>query len=230
MIRVLLADDHRLVRQGIRALLERAPDIEVVAEAGDGAEAVALAGQLTPDVLVMDLAMPNLTGIQAAGRLRDLGLKTRVVVLTMYSGASQVRLALLSGARGFLPKDSLADELLLAVRAVGQGGTYLSPAISGAILENVLTPQPEAMAASPRERLTPREREVLQLIAEGHTNKGIAQRLQISLKTVERHRTSLMDKLEVHNLAELVQAAVRHGLVFLNEKPAAAGPSHSSPR
>jgi DNA-binding NarL/FixJ family response regulator len=212
MIRVIIADDHHLVRQGIRALLEKASDIQVIAEAADGREAVELVERLAPEVLVMDIAMPRLDGIQATRQIQDLGLATQVVILSMYSDEALVRRALRNGARGYLLKRSVSEELWLAVRAASRGETYLSPPISKSILDSLF--QAEVEQNSVFDRLTPREREVLQLIAEGHTNKAIAQILQISVKTVEKHRANLMSALNVHDLAGLVRIAIDHGLVF----------------
>jgi DNA-binding NarL/FixJ family response regulator len=217
VIRVIVADDHHLVRQGIRALLEKTDDIEVVGEAADGQEAVELVKRLAPDVLVMDIAMPHLNGSQALGRIRALGAATQVVMLSMYSDETLVRQALRNGARGYLLKRSVTEELLLAIRAASRGEIYLSPVISRSIVADYLTLQKDADACSPFERLTPREREVLQLIAEGHTNNAIAQILKLSVKTVEKHRSNLMSKLNVHDLAGLMRAAIKHRLVFLGE-------------
>jgi DNA-binding NarL/FixJ family response regulator len=216
-IRVIIADDHHLVRQGIRALLEKADDIEVVAEAADGQEAVELVERLAPDVLVMDIAMPRMNGNQATGRVRALGAATQVVILSMYSDETLVRQALRNGARGYLLKRSVTEELLLAVRAASRGEIYLSPAISGTIVAEFLALQVDADASSPLERLTPREREVLQLVSEGHTNSGIAQVLKVSVKTVEKHRANLMSKLNVHDMAGLMRVAIKHGLILLDE-------------
>jgi DNA-binding NarL/FixJ family response regulator len=217
VIRVIVADDHHLVRQGIRALLEKADDIEVVGEAADGQEAVELVEQLVPDVLVMDMAMPRLSGNQAIGRVRALGVATQVVILSMYSDETLVRQALRNGAKGYLLKRSVREELLLAIRAASRGEIYLSPAISRSIVADLLTLQTDADASSPFEWLTSREREVLQLISEGHTNKAIAQVLKVSVKTVEKHRANLMSKLNVHDLAGLIRVAIKHGLVLLDE-------------
>jgi DNA-binding NarL/FixJ family response regulator len=217
VIRVIVADDHHLVRQGIRALLEKADGIEVVGEAADGQEAVELVERLVPDVLVMDMAMPRLSGNQAVGRVRALGVATQVVILSMYSDETLVRQALRNGARGYLLKRSVTEELLLAIRAASQGEIYLSPAISRPIVAGLLTLQADTDASSPFERLTSREREVLQLISEGHTNKAIALVLQVSVKTVEKHRANLMSKLNVHDLAGLIRVAIKHSLVFLDE-------------
>jgi DNA-binding NarL/FixJ family response regulator len=216
-IRVIIADDHHLVRQGIRALLEKADDIEVIGEAADGQEAVELVERLAPDVLVMDIAMPRLNGNQAAGQVRALGVATQVVILSMYSDETLVRQALRNGAKGYLLKRSVTEELLLAIRAASRGEIYLSPAISGSIVADFLRLQANADSSGPFERLTSREREVLQLIAEGHTNSAIAQVLTISVKTVEKHRANLMSKLNVHDLAGLMRVAIKHGLIFLDE-------------
>lgn len=213
MIRVVIADDHHLVRQGIRMLIEKSGEVRVVGEAEDGQQAVQLAQQLVPDVVVVDVAMPRLNGIEAIGRIRGLGIKTRTLVLSMYTDPAIVRRALDSGAGGYLLKRSLADELLLAIRAVSRGGIYLSPEVSGPIVSQALhSPQAGGLADSPA-RLSPREREVLQLIAEGRTNREMAQLLGISEKTVEKHRGGLMAKLALHNTAALVRYALRHSLI-----------------
>ena len=217
VIRVIVADDHHLVRQGIRALLEKADDIEVVGEAADGQEAVELVKRLTPDVLVMDMAMPRLNGSQAVGRVRALGVATQVVILSMYSDETLVRQALRNGARGYLLKRSVTEELLLAVRAASRSEIYLSPAVSRFVVADFLRLQADADASSPFEWLTSREREVLQLISEGHTNNAIAQVLKVSVKTVEKHRANLMSKLNVHDLAGLMRVAIKHGLIFPDE-------------
>lgn len=217
MIRVVLAEDHHLVREGIRALLERADDIEVVGEAADGQEAVELVQRLAPDVLVMDIAMPRLDGTQATERVRALGVATQVVILSMHSDETLVRQTLRSGARGYLLKRSVTEELLLAIRAAVRGEIYLSPAISVSILDEFLAIQADSEERRPFDLLTPRQREVLQLIAEGHTNTAIAQILKVSTKTVEKHRANLMSKLNVHDVAGLIRMAVKHGLILLDE-------------
>lgn len=217
MIRVILADDHHLVRQGIRSLLEKTGDIEILAEAENGQEAVKLAERLAPDVLVMDIAMPRLNGIQAAEQIRSLGLATQVVILSMYSDETLVRHALRAGVRGYLLKRSVVEELLLALRAAMRGEIYLSPAVSQMMMTDFLAGQSTAEAASPFEQLSAREREALKLVAEGATNKAIAEAMQISIKTVEKHRTNLMTKLNVHDLAGLIRIAIKHGLISLDE-------------
>lgn len=216
MIRVIVADDHHLVRQGIRALLDKADDIEVIGEAADGRQAIELVERLTPDVLMLDISMPGLDGIQAIQKVQRLGVATRVVILSMYSDPTLVRQALRGGAKGYLLKRSVTEELLLAVRAASRGETYLSPAISRFVVDDFLVHQGEAQESGPLDRLTPREREVLQLIPEGHTNRSIAQVLKISVKTVEKHRASLMSKLGVHEVAGLIRVALKHGPVFLD--------------
>ena len=219
MIRVVIADDHHLVRQGLRALLEKAGDIEVVGEAADGQETLEVVQRLLPDVLVIDIAMPHLNGVEAVGRLRGLKVKTRALILSMYADDTLVRQALRNGAKGYLLKRAVAEELLLAVRAVARGDTYLSPEVAGPLLTPLLTPLvtgQEAATPHPLDRLTSREREVLQLIAEGHTNAEIATHLTLSEKTVEKHRGHLMAKLAAHDTAALVRFAIKHGLVALD--------------
>jgi DNA-binding NarL/FixJ family response regulator len=217
MIRVILADDHHLVRRGIHALLEQADDISVIGEAEDGQAAVELVEQLKPDVLIIDIAMPRMNGIQATQRVRVLGLATQVVILSMHSRPTLVRQALRNGARGYLLKNSITEELLLAVRAASRRETYLSPEISGIIVDDFLTHQADAEKSGLFDQLTPREREVVQLVAEGYTNNGIARLLNISIKTVERHRANLMAKLDVHDVAGLTRVAIELGLIFVDE-------------
>ncbi len=216
MIRVIIADDHHLVRQGIHALIDKAPDIEVIAEAEDGQQAIELVEKMAPDVLVMDISMPRLNGMQAAERVRALHLATQIVMLSMHSDDLMVKQALRHGARGYLLKTAVTEELLLAIRAASRGETYLSPAISKSILDDYLTHPTDREELSPVDRLSPREREVLQLIAEGKTNSAIAQLMKISVKTVEKHRASLMSKLKVHDMVALVRIAIKHGLVSLD--------------
>jgi len=213
MTSVLIADDHTLVRQGIRALLERAGDLQVVGEASDGFEALALVQSLRPDVLVLDVGMPRLNGSQTLERMRQSTPATQVVMLSMYSDEALVRQALRSGARGYLLKNSIKEELILAVRAAARGEVYLSPAVSGVLADGFLHQAP----SGPLDALTAREREVMKLIAEGQTNAGIARLLHISVKTVEKHRANLMAKLGVHDTAALVRLAVQHRLVFIDD-------------
>ncbi len=217
MIRIILADDHHLVRNGIRALLEKAGDFEIVGEAADGQEAVELVESLQPEVLIMDIGMPRLNGIQATERVRALNKGPQVLILSMHSSPLLVRKALQAGAKGYLLKRSVTEELLLAIRAVSQGDTYLSPPIAGIVADGFLLSKPENVETSLMDTLTSREREVLQLIAEGNTNPSIAQKLNISISTVERHRANLMAKLDAHDVAGLTRFAIQNGLIFLEE-------------
>lgn len=217
MIRVMLADDHHLVRQGIRSLLEKDADIEVVGEAGNGQEVLNLIGKLQPDVLILDIAMPMLNGIQVAEQVRMQKLPTRVVMLSMYDDDTLVWRALRHGATGFLLKRSVSEELLLAVQAASRNEPYLSPAISKVVLSEFLSENTFDAKEDPLERLSPREQQVLQMLAEGHTNASIAQHLSLSVKTIEKHRSNLMLKLNVQDLAGLVRIAMKYGLIFPDE-------------
>ena len=206
MIKIALADDHNVVRQGIRALLEGVKDFRVVGEARDGKEMVELVLREKPDVALVDVAMPSLNGVEATRRIvRDLP-QVKVLVLSMYTGEEYVREALAAGASGYLVKDSAAEELTEAIRTVARGERFLSPAVAHLTGKG-------AAGASPLERLTTREREVLQLIAEGNSNKEIAARLSLSVKTIEAHRTNLMAKLDIHDTASLTRFAIARGLV-----------------
>lgn len=207
-IRVLLADDHALVRQGFRLILSAQPDIEIVGEAGNGRETLELAEKLHPDVVVMDVAMPEMNGIEATRRLTALSPRTRVLALSMHKDSVYVREILRAGARGYLLKDAIDRDLVAAVRAVAAGEGYLSPAVSEAVLSDY-----RRHVNDPLDLLTSREREVLQLIAEGKTNKEIASILNLSVYTVDAHRGRIMEKLNVHSVSELVRFAVRAGLV-----------------
>ena len=208
MIRILLADDHALVRHGFRMILAAQPDMEIAGEAGNGREAVELAQKLKPDVVVMDVAMPELNGIEATRRLIELAPRTRVLALSMHKDNVYVREILRAGARGYLLKDSADADLIAAVRAVAKGEGYLSPGVSDAVLSDY-----RRHVTDPLDLLTSREREVLQLIAEGKTNKEIATSLNLSVYTVEAHRGRLMEKLNLHSTGELVRFAVRSGLI-----------------
>lgn len=215
MIHVVLADDHHLVRQGIRALLEKTNDIDVVGEADNGHDALHLIQQLQPDVVVLDIAMPLLNGIEVAQQIHASKLPTRVVMLSMYDDDTLVRRALRHGATGYILKRSVSEELHLAIRAASRGESYLSPAISKVVMQDFYASYEHKEGTSePYERLSPRERQVLQLLAEGHTNASIAQLLTISVKTVEKHRANVMLKLEVHDLAGLIRTATRYALIF----------------
>ena len=207
-IRILLADDHAVVRQGFRMILSTHADLEIVGEAGNGREAVELAAALRPDVVVMDVTMPELNGIEATRRLTADNPHIRVVALSMHKDSVYVREILRAGARGYLLKDSVADDLVAAVRAVASGEGYLSPAVSNAVLDDY-----RKHVTNPIDLLSSREREVLQMLAEGKTNKEIAATLNLSVYTVDAHRGRIMEKLNVHSINELVRFAVRNGLV-----------------
>ncbi|MGD1097479.1 MAG: response regulator transcription factor [Bryobacteraceae bacterium] len=208
MIRILLADDHALVRQGFRMILAAQPDMQIVGEAGNGREAVELAEKLKPDVVVMDVAMPELNGIEATRRLIASTPRARVLALSMHKDSVYVREILRAGARGYLLKDSVDSDLLSAVRAVAKGDGYLSPGVSDAVLTDY-----RRHVTDPLDLLTSREREVLQMIAEGKTNKEIATSLELSVYTVEAHRGRVMEKLNLHSTGELVRFALRNGLI-----------------
>ena len=217
MIRVILAEDHHLVRQGIHSLLEAAQDIVVVAEAENGQEAVNLVRELKPDVLVTDINMPRLNGIQAAEQIRELGLATRVVILSMHADPILVRQALRHGVKGYLLKHSLTDELLVGVRAAARGETFLCPGVSDLVVADFLNAPAHSEAANSFDQLSAKEREVLKLVAEGYTNKAVAELMHVSAKTVEKHRANVMAKLNIQDLAGLIRVALKHGLLFLDE-------------
>jgi DNA-binding NarL/FixJ family response regulator len=210
-VRILLADDHALVRAGIRSLLESLPGVEVVGEAADGHEALRLMEERRPDLALVDISMPNLNGLETAVRAAKAHPHVRVVILSMHADREYVRAALRAGAAGYLLKNADRSELELAVRAVGRGDTWLSPAVARTVAT--------AFARGDRgveghfELLTPRQREILQLIAEGHSTKDIAERLTLSVKTVETHRAQLLQRLGVRGVAGLVRYAIRVGIL-----------------
>ncbi len=216
MIRVLIAEDHLMVRAGIRALLEKAGDVNILGEASNGQEAVEMAQELKPDVLIMDIMMPRLNGIQAADNIRELRLPTYILLLSMYSDAGFIHQALQCGVKGYVLKSSVSDELLWAVRAVANGQTFLSSPISEILVESAIHPHTSKTDSDPLASLSPREKEILQLIAEEHTSGEIAKLLFVSEKTIEKHRARLMEKLNVRNLAGLVRFAVKYHLVDLD--------------
>jgi DNA-binding NarL/FixJ family response regulator len=208
--KILLADDHAILREGLRAVLEREADLKVVGEAGDGREAVAMANQLCPDVVVMDVGMPGLNGVEATRQLRTQAPEVKVIALSAYADKQFVLAMLEAGARGYVVKASGSDEVLRAVRAVIQGRKYLCPEAAKAVVDGYVGKlQPDQKAA--HTVLTKREREVLQLVAEGKSSKAIGEELKISFHTVEIHRRNLMQKLSLHTTAELTKYAVRHG-------------------
>ncbi|HEY6222529.1 MAG TPA: response regulator transcription factor [Gemmatimonadales bacterium] len=211
-LRLVLVDDHALVRAGLRALLGEMPGVSVVAEAGDGREALQLIREHKPDIALLDISLPGLNGLEVAARVAKEHPATRVIILSMHGDDESVRRALIAGAAGYLLKNSDRSELELALRTVARGNAWLSPAVTKKVVtafaEGARTPVQGAF-----EVLTPRQREVLQLIAEGHSNKEIAGRLNLSPKTVETHRTELMERLGIHGVAGLVRYAIQIGLV-----------------
>jgi DNA-binding NarL/FixJ family response regulator len=209
-VRILLAEDHTLVRAGIRALLESLENVEVVAEAADGREALRLAKEHHPDILLMDITMKELNGLEAAARLAKEQSAIRIIILSMHADQVYVRQALQAGAAGYLLKGADVTELELALKAVTRGDTYLSPAVSKDLVGDLLNGH--VPAVNPLNDLTPRQREILQLVAEGRTTKEIASRLDLSIKTVETHRAQLMERLNIHDVAGLVKFAIRVGL------------------
>jgi DNA-binding NarL/FixJ family response regulator len=210
LIRVVLADDHNLVRAGLRALLEDVPDVEVVGDYADGREALAAVVEKRPDVALLDIGMPGLSGLDAAARIADEAPGTRVVIVSMHGNERFVAQALAAGVAGYVMKDACADELPVLLRAVVRGETYLSPAISKRIVEAMRATRGGDEAEGP---LTPRQREILQLLAEGKNTKEIAHMLAVSAKTVETHRAQIMARLDIHDVPGLVRYAVRTGLV-----------------
>ena len=209
-IRILLADDHAILRQGLRALLDREPGMEVLGEAADGRETVEAVQRLSPDVVVLDIAMPNLNGIEAT---RQIASKTAVIILSMHSDESYVLRALRAGARGYLIKDTVETELIRAIEAVAAGKAYFSPEVSRLLVEDYVTGMRERGIDDSFDLLTAREREVLQMLAEGKTVKDIARTLELSTYTVDTHKSNLMQKLGLHNMAELILYAVRKGII-----------------
>jgi DNA-binding NarL/FixJ family response regulator len=210
-IRVLLADDHDLFRAGLRVLLQDLGGFEVVAEAGDGREALRQVGELRPDVVLMDLMMPGLNGLEATARMAREFPGVRVLVLSMNAAEEFVLPAVRAGASGYILKNARPAELEQAIRAVARGETYLTPAVSGHLIDDCRRRTPGE--ADSLDKLTPRQREVLQLVAEGHSSKEIARRLGVSVKTVETYRSQLMDALDIHDIAGLTRYAIRKGVV-----------------
>jgi len=210
-VRVLLADDHTLVRAGIRSLLESIDGVQVVAECGDGRETLELIGKHRPDVALIDIGMPGLSGLEVAKRAERESPRTRIVILSMHADKIHVSQALRAGVAGYLLKGASVAELPLALQAVMRGETYLTPKISKHVVESFL--QEDQTAAGPLEGLTARQREILQLVAEGRSTKEIAGVLDVSVKTVETHRARIMERLDIHDVAGLVRFAIRAGLV-----------------
>lgn len=212
LIRILLADDHTIVREGIRSLLEEESDMTVVGEASDGHSAIRMAFQLKPDVILMDIAMPLLNGLEATRKIKDDLPDIKILILTMHENEEYIRRVLASGAMGYILKDAAARDLLGAIRTVYTGEMILSPAVTRLVIEDYLRwgdLQPEKNSTG----LSPREREILQLIAEGYTNKQIADILSISIKTVQTHRLNLMRKLDLHDRADLIKYAIQKKII-----------------
>jgi DNA-binding NarL/FixJ family response regulator len=212
-IRILLADDHNVLREGLRGLLERQTGFAVVAEACDGRQAVTLAQQHLPDVAIVDIAMPGLNGIEATSSIVETCHQTAVIILSMYCDESYVLRALKAGARAYLLKDSLKADLIAAVRGVVLGHSYFSPKVSQLLQEDYVRAMAEKQKEDSYELLTAREREILQLAAEGNSNKEIANRLNLSLYTVDTHRSHILRKLNLHSVPELILYAVRKGII-----------------
>lgn len=211
-IKILVVDDHAIMRDGIRALLGLHDDIEIVGEASEGNEAIEKAEELAPDVVVMDIAMPGMDGLEATRRITKRNPKVKVLVLSQHDNREYILSAIKAGVVGYVPKRALGLELVSAIRAVHQGDSYLYPSAAAAVIRDYL----KGTVKEPYDRLTAREREILKLIAEGHTSREIADKLFISLKTVLGHRTKIMEKLDLHNRTELIKYAMRKGLVSMD--------------
>ena len=212
-IKILVVDDHAMMRDGIRALLGLNNDIEVVGEASEGKEAIEKVQELAPDVVVMDIAMPGMDGLEATRRIRKKNPKVKVIVLTQHDNREYILSCIKAGAAGFVPKRALGVELVAAIRAVQKGDSFLYPSAATALIEDYLQQPKEE---DPYDRLTARQREILKLIADGHTSREIADMLFLSLKTVLGHRTKIMGKLDLHNRTELIKYAMRKGLVTMD--------------
>jgi DNA-binding NarL/FixJ family response regulator len=217
-IKVILVDDHSLVRAGIRSLIQNISGVEVIAEANNGRDAIRLIDELIPDLVLLDIAMPELNGLEVISRISKDNVVTKIIILSMHTNEEYVVQALKAGASGYLLKDSAPNELEIAVNAVMRGETYLSPAISKHVVDNYLRRISDVSAEKEKgpdifKQLTSRQREILQLIAEGNSTKEIANKLNVSIKTVETHRMQLMDRIGIHDVAGLVRYAIRMGII-----------------
>ena len=215
--RVLLAEDHTIVRKGLCALLDAEPGIEVIGEAQDGREALLKAEQLHPDIVLMDITMPVLNGLEATRQIKKRFPEVKVLILTVHSDEEYIRQILRAGASGYLVKQAAPHELISAIEAIQRGESYLSPSVSKKVVQEYVQHATGSAEQDTHERLTDREREVLQLIAEGNSTRDIAELLHMSVKTAETHRARLMGKLDIHSTAELTQYAIRKGVISLDE-------------
>jgi len=218
-LKILLVDDHTIVRQGLKALLEAHAGFIIVGEAENGREAVKKAQELNPDIVIMDIAMPVLNGLEATRQIKRALPDTKVLALTMYNDEEYVFQILKSGASGYLIKETAANELIAAILSLQKGNPFFSPSISRKIMESYLNEDEDKKTKGESDKLTNREKEVLQLIAEGYTNNEIANLMNISVKTVETHRAHVMSKLDIHDVAGLIKYAIRKGLVVLDSGP-----------
>ena len=212
-MRILLADDHGIVRRGLKSLLESQPGLSVIGEAADGLEALRLCSELSPDLLIIDISMPLMNGIEVASRAQKLEAAPGVIILSMHADESYIMRALAAGARGYLVKDATDEDLIPAVRAVAAGKPFFSPTVAAVLMEDYVRQLRARGLSDSYELLTDREREILQLLAEGRSNKEVAALLDVGLSTVETHRANLMQKLNLHNTAEIVLYAVRKGII-----------------
>ena len=212
-MRILLADDHGIVRRGLKSLLESQPGYTVIGEAADGLEALRLCGELSPDLLIIDISMPMMNGIEVAARVQKLDPPPGVIILSMHVDESYIMRALGAGARGYLVKDATDEDLIPAIRAVASGKPFFSPAVSAVLMEDYVRQLRARGLSDSYHLLTDREREILQLLAEGRSNKEVATLLDVGVSTVETHRANLMQKLNLHNTAEIVLYAVRKGII-----------------
>jgi two-component system, NarL family, response regulator NreC len=212
-LRILLADDHGIVRRGLKSLLESQPGLSVIGEAADGLEALRLCSELSPDLLIIDISMPLMNGIEVASRAQKLEAAPGVIILSMHADESYIMRALAAGARGYLVKDATDEDLIPAVRAVAAGKPFFSPTVAAVLMEDYVRQLRARGLSDSYELLTVREREILQLLAEGRSNKEVAALLDVGLSTVETHRANLMQKLNLHNTAEIVLYAVRKGII-----------------
>jgi len=209
-IKIMLVDDHAILRDGIRALIGSHDDLEIVGEASEGKEAIEKVHELAPDVVIMDIAMPEMDGLEATRRIKKNNSKIKIIVLTQHDNEEYVLASIKAGTAGYLPKKAMGSELVSAVRAIHNGDSFLYPSAAAALIDDYR----QQAEAEPRDRLTGREREIFMLLADGHSSRRISEKLFISLKTVQHHKTNTMKKLNIHNRAELIKYAIRNG--FMN--------------